>query len=1352
MSAPIEILSAYLPSMVLEQLRGVPEDLGRLGIERRGAAILFADISGFTILTERLSALGARGSEELSAALNAYFDRMIERLAAHGGDLVKMAGDALIALWPASGGDSLASATLRAARCGLAVQETLQDYQVAEGIRLTSKVGIGAGEVSALFVGGERQRWEWLLAGPPLVQMGLAEHLARPGDVVLSPEAWAVVREGCVGDPLEGGFVRFRRARGIAPKALEPTRPALEAEASVRALIPAAIRARLDAGQTAWLAELRRVTVLFINLPLMDCDRPGSEGRAREIVRVVQSRLYHHEGSLNKLTVDEKGTTLVAALGLPPLAHRDDARRGLQAAMAVRQALDSIGVECSIGVATGRVYCGEIGNARRREYTIIGRVVNLAARLMQAAKEHREILCDEETSRAARGCFHFEPLPPRPLKHLEGPVPLFRPLEELPTCGEARPTIGRRLERATLLAMLEAARGGRGGVVVIEGEPGIGKSQLIADLIDRAEGSRGSRRFVGAGDAIERSTPLPCLASPVPVPLRAGSRAPIPTVRLARIAREWLGDDPGPARAGPAARRRPAAGPPRERPDRAHERPGPGSTTPTTSCSGSCAGPRAGRPTLLVLDDAHWMDSSSWALALMVARGVGDALLVVASRPKASALPDQHQALIQVADDIVRLGNLPTEDALALARERLGVVALPRAAEDLILRKAQGNPLYCEELSYALRDAGLLTFEGGACRVAPGVDLAAVGIPDSVEGIINDRIDRLAPSQQMALKVASVIGRLFSLRTLQEVYPIETDRSGVPEHLDSLSRLELITPEEPEPELAYIFRHVITRDVVYDLLPFAQRHRLHHDVAEWYERRTLAGDLSAYYPLLAHHWSLAGEDTRAINYLEKAGEQALRGGSYREAVEFLDRALTIHVKAGPGIEPERRARWEYQLGEAHLSLGHLVQSREHAARALGLLGRPIPSLLRLPAGYLAQLSVQVYRRIRPGTSPPPSAGTDASRRLASSAFGLVGQLCYFDQDRAIGVYSAVRSLNLAEADGVSPELARALAVMCIACGLVPAHSLAEVYRRRAFEVASGLDDVACRAWVLQLTGMYDLGVGRWDRCRANLEEAVAINRRLGDWRRWEESSGELARLDYYLGHYERSIARFREFGEEAARRGHDQAHAWGLHGRAKSFFRLGRFDEVSALLDQSLALPREALGGGDAILRGGLLAMLHARRRDWEAAREAADETSRLIRHSPPMVAYSFEGYAGASDAYLALWEAGEGRLTRHAARLSIAFLRRIARVYPVGKPRAWLCRAKANRLAGRPKRARWACRKALRAAEDLAMPYERALAHLELGRSLDRGDPDRGDHLDRARAILERLGATPSVDQAYFD
>ena len=439
------------------------------------------------------------------------------------------------------------------------------------------------------------------------------------------------------------------------------------------------------------------------------------------------------------------------------------------------------------------------------------------------------------------------------------------------------------------------------------------------------------------------------------------------------------------------------------------------------------------------------MDSSSWCLTLQVARRSSGTLLVVAGRSEAPSFPEEHRALLGLAAEVLRLGNLSELDMLALARERLGVEGLPREVGELILRKAQGNPLYGEELAYALRDSGALSIEGGHCRVRDGVDLVGVGVPDTVEGIINDRVDRLAPTEQLVLKVASVVGRQFALKILRDVHPIEGDRTGIPRDLDALSRLELILPDDPEPERSYAFRHAITKDVVYDLLPFAHRRKLHRAIAEWYERSGDAGP-STRDALLAHHWSMEGNDARAVDYLEKAGDRALRGGAYREAVVFLERALELDARGGLGCRPERVARWEHQLGEASLALGQLSKGREHATKALALLGRPIPSKVRLPMAYLGAIASATSRRVRARSD---SAEARASSRLASSAFGLLGQLCYFDQDRAIGVYAALRSLVEAESPEPSPELARALAVMGIACGLVPAHRLAESYRNRA---------------------------------------------------------------------------------------------------------------------------------------------------------------------------------------------------------------------------------------------------------------------------------------------------------------
>ena len=503
MSVPIQDIATHVPNLLLRRLaetarsdRHVPEWIA--------GAVLYSDISGFTALAERLARRGPAGAEELSEILNAYFGRLIAMILDHGGDILKIAGDALVAFWPATD-EPLAAATLRAGQCGLAVQASLNDHSAMEGVPLLSKIGIGAGDIATLQVGGVRNRWELLIAGEPFVQIGRAEHFARPGDVIFSPEAWPHVSDVCGGTPVDGRHVRLEAVtrpldRRPVPAPILP--PPLEA--TLRGYVPAAILSRLDADQTGWVAELRTVTVLFINLAGLNVMTPEALERTHAAFRSLQSTLYRHEGSFNKLSLDEKGLTLVAALGLPPFAHSDDPARGVQTALEIQDRLRELDVRGAIGIASGRVYCGEIGGSGRREYTVIGDKVNLAARLMQAAPG--TILCDPATRQAARARFVFEALPPVTFKGKSEPIPIFRPSGRAATLGDLSPLIGRAAERRRLDAHLESLVAGSGGLVVIEGEAGIGKSRLVADLVGRAE-RMGITVLAGAGDAVEKSTP-----------------------------------------------------------------------------------------------------------------------------------------------------------------------------------------------------------------------------------------------------------------------------------------------------------------------------------------------------------------------------------------------------------------------------------------------------------------------------------------------------------------------------------------------------------------------------------------------------------------------------------------------------------------------------------------------------------------------------------------------------------------------------------------------------------------------------------------------------------------------------
>lgn len=1344
MPTAAETYASYLPGLIRDRFVSDHTPLQAPEVRRFPAAVLLADLCDFTPLAERLARKGPAGAEELTDILNVYFDRVIETILAHGGDAVKLGGDAVTAVWKHPDED-LATLARRAAQCSLVLQGCLEGLSFADNVRLTLRVALGAGEVTAMTVGGVQDRWETLLAGAPMAQVSLAERQAQPGEVLLSPPFWELVQGVCAGERLVGGSVRLNRVRqalSLRETRLPTALP--EAAEALRRFLPGPVRAQLRTEEADWLAELRQLSVLFVKLPDLNQRGPEALGATQAIFEALQTALYRYEGSVNTLTVDDKGVTLIAAMGLPPLAHEDDAVRASLAAREMQVQLAALGERCAIGVATGRLVCGVVGSARRCEYTMNGSTMARAARLMQAACD--EVLCDEQTCHAARGHLAFAPLAPITLKGRAEPVAVFRPLGHAARRGSLPPLLGRVAERAILQQRLTALTQGRGGTVVIEGEPGMGKSRLTADLCELAQ-ARDVRICQGAGDALDRSTPYHAWR---PVFLQVfGIEGVTETSERRERVLAHLDTMPAGRRLAPLL----------------------GSVLsldlPDNETTASMTGPvradntrdllagileHAARrsPTLLVLEDIHWFDSASWALTAALAERVAALLLALTTRPLDTPPLELGRLLAREDALALTLDSLPCEATALLACQRLGVGALPEAITNLLYEKGQGNPFFTEELAFGLRDTGVVCIAGGQCRLAPGVDLRTITFPETVQGVITQRIDRLPIPQQLTLKTASVIGRNFPFSVLHDIYPVVLEQDNLAGHLDALERLSF-TPRDPtQSDLAYFFKHVLVQEAAYNLMLFAQRRQLHRSVAEWYER-VQSADTLPFLALLAHHWGQAEEDTRALEYLARAGEQALRDGAYQEARTLLTEALTVEARSRSGPLDARgglrRACWERLLGECCLGLGQLPDSRTHTGRALELLGRPVPvRTAALTAGLLRQALRQAWFRLRPWPGRQNTVAHSEIEPLqeATRAFEQMAKVCYYGQEKLVAMHTALHSLNAAERLGPSVELARGYGAACLSAGLIPAHAIARAYRRRARAVAEGEGESSSLAWVLELTGIYSLGIGEWAEAEADLGRATELNERLGDWRQWEESLSEWTCLDIRLGRYARADERLQRIQEVARQRGHTQMEDYARLYEVSVCLRRGDFARAGALMEAGALRRFERPGGQEAFYTFGLLAGLYARRGDLEGAWRIVCDTLPPLRQAQPVGHHYLDGYTGIAEACLAVWAQGgpDALEARWMALAACALLRRMARVFPIAAPCAWLCRGRADALAGKITRARSSWRKALDAAQRLAMPYEEAQAHFEMAQSLQTAHPAHASHLARAREIFSRLGS----------
>ncbi|MGH7088772.1 MAG: ATP-binding protein, partial [Stellaceae bacterium] len=448
----------------------------------------------------------------------------------------------------------------------------------------------------------------------------------------------------------------------------------------------------------------------------------------------------------------------------------------------------------------------------------------------------------------------------------------------------------------------------------------------------------------------------------------------------------------------------------------------------------------------------------------------------------------------------IALDALEPEEAITLACRRLGLMALPPPIAQLIRDRAGGNPFFTEELAYALREGGFLTIEKGECRLAPGVDIDRIALPNTVEGVVSERIDRLAPDQQLSLKVASVLGRSFPERLLCSIHPVETEAAKVVEHLNAFQAAYLALLETHLPERVYIFKHLITQQVAYNLMLFSQRRDLHRAVARWHEAEH-AANLAPFYPMLAYHYSKAEDTAKAIQYLELAGRYAVSNFSNEEAIGFLRQAMAFDEKAPELSDAARRATWHADLGDAYYALGRHGESRAELDRALTLLGHTPPrSAWRHLASLLAGALRQTARRVLPRpTRIPDEARRDGLLRAAAANERLC-QIYYMENAKIPSMNAAVTALNLAEPCGISPELARSYSNVTVTTSLLNAYALSSMYERLALDTATAAGHLPSLAFAHEVAGLYHLGAGHWQEAETRIGAALDLAERIGDRR------------------------------------------------------------------------------------------------------------------------------------------------------------------------------------------------------------------------------------------------------------
>jgi class 3 adenylate cyclase len=1342
-------LTPYLPAFLVRKLAR-SDGLPRIASEEPlTGATLFVDLAGFTQLTERLAGDGPDGAERLSEILDDYFGRMTAVVEAHGGDVAMYAGDAVLAVWPSTPSLSLASATILAVACAADIRARIAGRELAPSTVVRQRAVVGAGAFSFYDLGGIEGRWLWLVAGPALASTADAMHAAGEGDLLMTRSAWELVADRCHGAPLgESAFVRLGGAVQ-APRELALREPAPRvADALLAAYVPEVLASRIQAGHADWIAEFRGVTAVFVGL--VSLDPAPALSKMQVAMATFQDILRRYGGTAYQASMDDKGTVLIGVFGLPPYSQENCASRGVEAALALRAGLLEAGLRSSVGLATGQAFCGTYGGPTRRHYAVVGSVMNLAARLMVAAGDG--VLCDTETEGRARGRIAFDDAPSVSPKGLPGPVRVFVPKQRLVTADVRQPLVGRGVEARRLEGFVERLREGRGGVVVIKGAAGIGKSSLLEATRAGVTALPGTV-LRGGGEAIERFTPYFAWRGIARSLLdandseTASSLASRLLARLTDSADEnllgWcpllnvllplgLPDNEITANMSSEAR----AGAVQQLLVRLLEQ-------------GS-----AERPVALFFDDIQWMDSASAHLVKAVAERLKGILIVGAARPldDAAAAP-AAPFFDHTGAEFITLGPLSPDEARTLLCRFLAVDRVDDFALAFILGRTGGHPFFIEELARALRRSGVLRLAGGAASLAER-DIRKVKLPDSIQAAIVSQADRLSPHDLLALKIASVIGPSFSYEQLHTVYPVPEDRGSIHRALENLERLEFVAHQGGDGSPSYVFRHALIQEAMYDVLPASQKRKVHASVASLHESRPDSARADVY-PLLSHHWERAGNAAKAVFYLEKAADEAVKLFSSREAESFLDRASEL-AKSDPKLDtPIRAAVRERLRGEAAYQQAAYDRARQHFSLSLSLRDIRVP---RTRAATATDLVAQILRQLAHRAVPARYVeNRDGDRRetLAHAAlvFNRFSSLAWFRGDQLALVHSIFKVLNLAEEAGDVGDMVHGSAAMAVLCGLVGLDHAADFYCRRAIKLADDSKNPSNAARARVNASVYAIGSALWDQAEAHVAQSLDLHLRLGDRQHWEGSCALNGYLHLARGQFAKATSRFDEVYASALA-GRAQSRVWARIGHIAA--QLPRGPVPLGLVDDLLRdlpnLAAELPDTAEGITAHGLIAQahLHAGRRG--AAIDAAElGLQLLLDRKPGAVYYAFWGVAALAETWLSIWQARLAAAARERAERACSLLRAFARTMPMARPRSSLCDGRLAALAGRPTTAIRKLREGLDLAMKLQMPFDQALLHSELGCRLEGDAGARSQHHATAADLLAAHGANAELERSGY-
>lgn len=1157
--------------------------------EKLSGGILFFDLVKFTRLTVMLSESGPRGAEKLHELMTNYYDLMIGIIHRYGGTIYQFAGDSALATFEKKDNDDL-NTMLTICACALEMKDALGKSKLQyKEHKLATKFALAYGDFKQILLGDELSHFQIALIGKTVDSVIQAELVAHENEVVLS-SGLAQALEGHAEMERSSETIKLKKLnQSVAASPLPPLNLDENNSQFIKKcsrFIPPLLAEKINASQTGYLGEFRDVTSIFIQAKGIEISSENKfVDRLNILYKLILELCYTFGGTLNQCDFSDKGSVFLVLFGAPVAVEKKEStavRFALKLMESARQ-LNFVS-NLNLGMATGPLYCGDVGSQQRKGYSVLGASVNLASRLMEYSGGEYAVM-DQKTSKTLEDEFEITEEPNVELKGISGSQTIFKTKNEKKKSRnqvKQSSLLGRQKELSWLNEQLKEAVAGGAGVGIV-GEAGVGKSRLTYEFLKTAR-EMDFELFNGICYSYEKFTPYfpwkSILTKLFNIQEELTAEFALNKIEEILTLTDTSGSDKE-VKAWARLFYRLMGGPVEESEYTQNIDSRKKNEQIFEFIEKKLRQEAKSKKLLLLFEDFHWIDEGSENLiSHLLTRNIPGLMIFLVSRPE--GFIENMKAIKNFK--LLKLEEFAETEAKEYLRLKMNLENPDRETENLeneILSKAHGNPFFLESIVFSLREEEILTLNESG-KYTLNRKNKEIQIPDSLQGVLLARIDRLGEAEKVVLKNASVIGRLFAYQLLRQISP-EGMEGLLPSYLDTLELNDFTLLETANP-LAYIFKHVLIRDAAYHSMLSATRENLHNRLAIYLEslgEKKLNENLEQ----IAFHFYSAKNIEKAIEYSSMAARHAASSYAIADAIHHYGNILQLlesshgksdllydvkielgHVYRQGGHfaeavdifqEPLEMVKDKNRLAKIHTGLGQVYQEQGQTdsattelERALNLLGAKVPKSRVLAfLGIATELSKRFLYFILPFL--PLKASGQKSKNLEMQ-FEIMEFLTkiYFFIDVEKFAWANLSMANITDRLGIDRLRGRSYGALALIYAALGLYGLAEKSRLKSRKYAQRSNDPLTEAVSLQRTasvGMYANTPQDWYE---GLSQAQPLHDRFGET--WERilNMGTINVVYMYWGKLKECHTYYKKVLELATSENARQFQGWALSTRA----------------------------------------------------------------------------------------------------------------------------------------------------------------------------------------------------------